>query len=190
LDYFASLAKQGVYVQIEYGVESCYDSTLRHINRGHTFAQAADAIAQTAARGLSTGAHFIFGLPGETRAAMLASADIVSMLPLSLVKFHQLQIIKGTAIEREFALHPENFVTFTLPDYIDFFIDFLELLSPEIVIERFVGEVPPRFVNSTVWGLLRNVEILRMLDKRLAERDTWQGAKRTGGERCRVQGER
>jgi radical SAM protein (TIGR01212 family) len=175
LDYFAGLVQQGTFVQIEYGVESCYDRTLQHIRRGHTFAQAKTAIEQTAARGIRTGAHFIFGLPGETRDEMLASAAVISALPLASVKFHQLQIIKGTAMEQEFERHPERFVTFTLPEYIDFFIDFLERLSPEIEIERFIGEVPPRFVNRTVWGLLRNVEILRMLEKRLEERDTRQG---------------
>ncbi len=175
LDYFASLAAQGKFVQIEYGVESCYDRTLVRINRGHTFAQAREAIEQTAARGIRTGAHFIFGLPGELRADMIANAQLISSLPISSVKFHQLQIIKGTAIEREFTERPQDFATFTLPEYIDFFIDFLEYLSPAIVIDRFIGEVPPRFVNHTPWGLLRNVEILRMLDKRLEERDTWQG---------------
>ncbi|MDR0667790.1 MAG: TIGR01212 family radical SAM protein [Prevotellaceae bacterium] len=175
LDYFTALAARGVFVQIEYGVESCYDRTLQHVNRGHTFAQAQDAIAQTAARGLSTAAHFIFGLPGETRDEMLASAAVISRLPLSSAKFHQLQLIKGTVMEQEFARYPERFVTFTLPEYLDFFIDFLERLSPAIIIERFIGETPPRFVSHTVWGLLRNVEILRLLERRLEERDTWQG---------------
>ncbi|MDR0612102.1 MAG: TIGR01212 family radical SAM protein [Dysgonamonadaceae bacterium] len=175
LDYFATLVEQGKFVQIEYGVESCRDRTLQHIHRGHTFAQAQAAIVQTAARGIHTGAHFIFGLPGETRDEMLASAAVISALPLHSAKFHQLQIIKGTAMEREFAQHPGRFVTFTLPEYIDFFIDFLERLTPRIMIERFIGEVPPRFVNHTVWGLLRNVEMLRMLEKRLEERDTRQG---------------
>jgi len=179
LDYFASLAAQGKYVHIEYGVESCYDRTLERINRGHTFAQAREAIEQTAARGIKTGAHFIFGLPGESCDDMLAEASLISSLPLTSIKFHQLQIVKGTAMEREFAERADDFVTFTLPEYIDFFIDFLERLSPTIVIERFIGEVPPRFVNHTHWGLLRNVEIIRMLDRRLEERDTWQG-------RCKI----
>jgi radical SAM protein (TIGR01212 family) len=177
LDYFAGLASRGVHVQIEYGVESCYDRTLAHVNRGHTFAQAREAIMQTSARGLLTGGHFIFGLPGESREEMLATAAIVSQLPLNAVKFHQLQVIKGTAMEAEYALAPDRFVRFGLRDYIDFFIDYLELLSPAIVVERFIGEVPPRYVRRTEWGLLRNVEILRMLEQRLEERDTWQGRK-------------
>ena len=174
LDYLASLAKDHVVI-VEYGIESCYDATLEHINRGHTFADAERAVRLTADRGISCGAHFIFGLPGETREMMLASADRINALPIDSVKFHQLQIIKGTKMEEEFSLHPERFETFALEDYIDFFAGFLERLRPDLVIERFAGEVPPRFVNSTPWGLVRNVELNRMLEKRLEQRETFQG---------------
>ena len=102
-------------------------------------------------------------------------APLINDLPIDSVKFHQLQIVKGTKMEKEFAQKPEDFVTFALEEYIDFFIDLLENLRPDLYIERFVGEVPPRFVNSTPWGLIRNVELLRMLEARLEERDTWQG---------------
>jgi radical SAM superfamily enzyme len=78
-------------------------------------------------------------------------------------------------MEKEYAEHPEAFERFSLEGYIDFFTDMLERLKPDLCIERFVGEVPPRFVNETPWGLIRNVEILRLLDKRLEERNTWQG---------------
>ena len=174
LDYFATLSKNR-FVQIEYGIESCYDRTLIRINRGHTFADARWALEATAARGIRTGGHFIFGLPGETWEDMLSAAGIISTLPLTSVKFHQLQIIKGTAMEREYAAHPECFVEFSLADYIDFFVDFLERLSPAILIERFVNEAPPQFVDALPWGKLRNVELLRLLDRRLEERSTWQG---------------
>lgn len=175
LDYLAELSQQ-CEVILEIGIESCYDETLRHINRRHTFEQARRALEESAERGIRTGAHFIFGLPGETREMMLEGAGIINSLPLGSVKFHQLQIIKGTPMEKEFALHPERFVTWKLDEYIDFFIDFLERLKPDIGIERFAGEVPPRYVNSTPWGLVRNVELLRMLEARLEERDTRQGA--------------
>ena len=174
LDYLAELSK-GHIVMVEYGIESCYDATLEHINRRHTFADAVRAVEMTAARGLHTGAHFILGLPGETREMMLAAADKINNLQIDSVKFHQLQIIKGTKMEEEYALHPERFEHFSLEGYIDFFIDILERLRPGLVIERFAGEVPPRFVNSTPWGLVRNVELLRMLENRLAERETFQG---------------
>jgi len=174
LDYLAELSKKHIVI-VEYGIESCSNKTLRRINRGHTWEQAVEAVNMTAERHLITGAHFIFGLPGESREKMIGMAPMISSLPLTSVKFHQLQIIKGTKMEQEFAVHPEEFTTFALEEYIDFFIDFLEKVRPDLYIERFAGEVPPRFVNSTPWGLIRNVELLRMLDKRLEERDTRQG---------------
>lgn len=162
-------------VIVEYGIESCYDRTLGRINRGHDFATARKAVAMTAERGIDMGAHFILGLPGESRQMMLEECGMINELPILSAKFHQLQIVKGTRMEKEFAEHPEDFVQFTLDGYIDFFTDMLERLRPDLFIERFAGEVPPRFVNSTPWGLIRNAELLRLLDKRLQERDTFQG---------------
>lgn len=174
LNYLHELSEKHIVI-IEYGIESCYDKTLERINRGHTFEQAVSAVNETAERGITQGAHFIFGLPGESREQMLGMADKINKLPLNSVKFHQLQIIKGTSIEKEFALYPSDFYSFSMDEYIDFFIDFLELLRPDLYIERFAGEVPPRFVNSQPWGNIRNAELLHLLDKRLEERDTFQG---------------
>lgn len=174
LAYLKELSQDKVVI-VEYGIESCHDATLRRINRGHTFAQARRAVELTAEKGIMQGAHFIFGLPGETIPMMMEMAPAINALPLDSVKFHQLQIIKGTAMEREFRERREDFVTFTLDGYIDFFVDFLERLRPDLRIERFAGEVPPRFVNETPWGLVRNPQLLEMLEKRLEERDTWQG---------------
>ncbi len=177
LDYLAGL-KNGPkrpIVIVEYGIESCYDETLLRINRGHDFETACRAVRMTAERGIDVGAHFILGLPGETRQMMLDSCSMINELPLRSVKFHQLQIVKGTKMEQEYAEKPEDFERFTLDEYLDFFVDMLERLRPDLFIERFVGEVPPRFVNETPWGLIRNVELLRLLEKRLEERDTWQG---------------
>ena len=162
-------------VIVEYGIESCYDVTLNRINRGHDFETARRAVMMTAERGFDMGAHFILGLPGESRQMMLESCQMINELPIRSAKFHQLQIVKGTRMEKEFAVHPEDFVQFALDEYIDFFADMLERLRPDLYIERFAGEVPPRFVNSTPWGLIRNVELLRLLDNRLQERNTWQG---------------
>ncbi|MBP5210413.1 MAG: TIGR01212 family radical SAM protein [Bacteroidales bacterium] len=174
LDYLAQLSKDHIVI-VEYGIESCNNATLAHINRGHTWEQAEQAVRMTAERGIMQGAHFIIGLPGETREDFISMAEKINTLPIDSVKFHQLQIIKGTAMENEFSEHPERFVTFSLDEYIDLFVDILERLRPTLYIERFAGEVPPRFVNSTPWGLIRNVELLRLLDKRLEERNTYQG---------------
>ena len=174
LDYLAELAADHVVI-VEYGIESCYDRTLQRINRGHDFETASRAVRMTAERGIDVGVHFILGLPGESRQMMLDSCAMINDLPIRSVKFHQLQIVKGTRMEQEYAERPQDFERFSLEEYLDFFVDMLERLRPDLSIERFVGEVPPRFVNETPWGLIRNVELLRLLDKRLEERNTWQG---------------
>ena len=162
-------------VKVEYGIESCYDETLLRVGRGHDVAVAEKAVRMSAERGLEPGAHFILGLPGETREMLLGQCRFVSSLLLHSVKFHQLQIVKGTRMEKEFAQVPQDFLRLSLPDYLDMVIDILERLRPDLYIERVAGEVPPRFVNETQWGLIRNFQILHLLDERLSERNTWQG---------------
>ena len=174
LQYLSEI-QQTHYVMLEYGVESVYDETLKRVNRGHDYATAEKAIRMTADYGIPCGAHFIFGLPGETKNMMLDAADIISQLPLTTVKFHQLQIFKGTTMATQYLEHPEHFHLFDLEEYIDFVIDFAERLSPDIVIERFAGEVPPRYLVSEPWMKLRYDEVLAKIEKRMEERQTWQG---------------
>ena len=137
--------------------------------------EAEKVVRDTAALGINTGAHFILGLPGESREEMLAEADIISGLPLSTVKFHQLQIIRGTMMEQEYRENPEAFQLFTWDEYLGFFIKFLERLNPSIVVERFTGEAPPRFLTGPGWGKKRTDQIVNLIEKRLEELDTWQG---------------
>jgi uncharacterized protein len=174
LSFLQELA-QRYYIAVEYGIESCYNKTLKRINRGHTFEDAVSAVQRTADLGINTGAHFILGLPGETRDEMLDQAKIISGLPLTTVKFHQLQIIKGAAMEKEFQNNPADFELFTWEEYLDFFIRFLERLNPAIVVERFTGEAPPRFLTGKGWGKKRSDQIVNLIEKRLQELDTWQG---------------
>ena len=162
-------------VKIEYGIESCYDRTLERVGRGHDVAAAVKAVEMSAERGLDPGAHFILGLPGETREMLVDQCSFISSLPLHSVKFHQLQIVRGTRIEKEFETCPEDFLRLSLDDYLDLVIDILERLRPSLYIERVAGEVPPRFVKETAWGLIRNFQILHLLDDKLEARDTFQG---------------
>ena len=143
LDYLATLAKEH-YIMVEYGIESCYDKTLERVRRGHDFTCTERAIRATAGRGIACGGHLIIGLPGESCEEILAEARILSELPLDSLKLHQLQILKGTAMEQEYkeGRAPEPF---TLTEYVALVRDFLQLLRPNIVVERFVSEVPPRF---------------------------------------------
>lgn len=174
LGYLSELARDH-YIQIEYGIESCYNGSLEKINRGHSFEDSVKAIQDTHRRGIKTGAHIIFGFPWETREQMLAEATMLNDLPLDTLKFHQLQVVKGTAMAAEYRKNPEAFRFFSIEEYIEFFIDFLERLNPAFVVERFTSEVPPRFLEGPGWGLIRIYELLQMLEKRLEERNTWQG---------------
>lgn len=160
---------------LEYGIESIYDATLQRVNRGHDFATAKKAIELTHKYGFHCGGHFIFGLPGETREMMLNAAGIISDLPLKTVKFHQLQIFKDTKMADEYLSNPSYFHLFSLEEYIEFVIDFIERLNPDIVIERFAGEVPPRYLISKPWLNLRYDQVLARIEQRLEERDTYQG---------------
>ena len=174
LDYIQSLA-QNHYVAVEYGLESTYNSTLERINRGHSYEKSVWAIQETAKRGIKVGAHIIFGLPGETREMMMSQAQTLSQLPLDTIKFHQLQIIKGTIMEQEYLQNPNDFKLFAMDEYLDFMADFLERFNPNIVVERFTGEAPPRFLATPSWGRLRTDQVLQLFEKRLLERDTYQG---------------
>lgn len=174
LDYFAKLAETH-YIILEYGIESCYNKTLERINRGHSWEESVKAIEKTASYGLKTGAHMIFGLPGESRQQQLNEAEILSQLPLNNIKFHQLQIIKDTVMEQEYLQNPDSFDFFTLDEYVDFITQFVERLNPEFVIERFAGEVPPRFLAGPGWGKIRNDQLLVKIENHLAAKQTWQG---------------
>ncbi len=174
LEYFARLAEKH-YVIIEYGIESCYNNTLERINRGHTFEESAAAIRRTAGYGIHTGAHLIFGLPGETEEEMLAEAAIISELPLDTIKFHQLQIIKGTSMAEDYLADSRQFKLFTLENYIDFIVRFTSHLNPDFVIERFTGEAPPRFQAGPTWGSLRSDQVQVLIEAEMEKRDSWQG---------------
>lgn len=173
LDYFVGLSKS-TYVMIEYGIESTQDSTLEFINRGHDYACAVQAIHDTASRGLRVGAHLILGLPHEDRETILSHADEMNKLPLTAIKLHQLQLVKGTIMARQLNENPEWFRLFTAQEYIDLVVDFIERLDPKIAIERFVSQSPKEFLISPDWGI-KNFEFVKKIEQRLEERDARQG---------------
>ncbi len=174
LQYLRQLQKRA-YIMLEYGVESVYDETLLRVNRGHSFAEAKSAITLTYEAGIPCGGHFIFGLPGESRQMMLESAEIISGLPLTTVKFHQLQIFKGTPMAGEYLMRREDFHLFSLEEYIDFIVEFTANLRPDLIIERFAGEVPPRFLVSPAWDRIRYDVVLQRIEKRFEEKGLYQG---------------
>ena len=165
LDYLQTLGKSA-FVMVEYGVESTSDTTLQRINRGHTFEESADAIRRTAERGLPVGAHIILGLPGETHEQILCHADRLATLPLTSIKLHQLQIIRGTVMGDEYERHPERFQLFTVDEYIDLVIEFLQRLGNKIHIDRFVSQSPKNLLLAPQWGL-KNYEFRELLKQKL-----------------------
>jgi len=184
LDYFSKLAEK-TFLTIEYGIESCYNKTLERINRQHSFEQSVQAIEATAKRGIRTGGHLIFGLPGESRQEMLNEAAILSGLPLQNVKFHQLQIIKGTKMAVQYKENPNAFDLFSHEEYLEFMVSFLERLNPGFVVERITGEAPPRFLSGPRWGLKRTDQILGLFEQKLEKKDSWQGKLFDNGSRSK-----
>jgi len=174
LDRLAVMARD-YFIMIEYGIESVNDATLKRINRGHDFAAAVNAVHETAARGLNVGAHLIFGLPGESRTQIAESAEIISSLPLTSLKIRQLQLIKDTAMAGEYRKDPAAFDLYSLDEYLDLVISFLERLAPSIMIDRISGEAPPRLLDDPRDWHMRSNEIFRLFEIRLEERETWQG---------------
>lgn len=173
LTYLEELSKS-VFLLIEYGVESTQDETLKYINRGHTYADVVDAVGKTAERNILTGVHLILGLPGEDRKTILDHADKISRLPLTTVKLHQLQLIKGTRMVRQQEENPELFKFYTADEYIELAIDFTERLNPDFIVERFVSQSPKDLLIYPDWGL-KNFEFTAKVKKRMTERNTWQG---------------
>ena len=168
LDYLAEL-NQRTFVLVEYGIESANDETLRRINRGHDFACCRDAVERTHQRGILTGGHIIIGLPGEDAEESLRQAPIISSLPLDILKIHQMQIIKGTKLAQEYAEHP--FHIYTVEEYIDVIVRYIQLLRKDLVLERFVSQSPKELLVAPKWGL-KNYEFTNLLNNKLKE--LWQ----------------
>lgn len=173
LDCLAGLARR-VFVMVEYGIESADDSTLARINRGHTFAETEEAVRRTAAAGIPVGGHVILGLPGEGHDALMLQAAKLSALPLTALKIHQLQLIRGTRMAREYVERPEEFHLYAVDEYIDLVIDYIERLRSDLYLERFVSQSPKELLIAPDWGL-KNHEFTERLKRRMGERGTCQG---------------
>ena len=173
LDYLQELSHR-TFLMVEYGIESANDETLLRINRGHDFATAVEAVRRTHERGILTGGHLILGLPGEERDELLRQASLIASLPLDMLKLHQLQLIKGTRMAREYEEHPEWFHLYEADEYIELAIDYIERIPQHVVIERFISQSPRTLLIAPDWGM-KNHEFVDRLRRRMAERNTWQG---------------
>ncbi|MEE1214799.1 MAG: TIGR01212 family radical SAM protein [Bacteroidaceae bacterium] len=165
LDYLEELNRR-TFLIVEYGVESANDETLLRINRGHTFRQSCEAICRTAERGIRVGAHVILGFPWEPFDELMRQAEEIGRLPLTTLKLHQLQIIRGTQLAREYAEQP--WAVPTAEEYIDLVLHYISRLPYGLVMERFVSQSPPEMVIAPQWGL-KNHEFANLLRNRMVK---------------------
>ncbi len=166
------------HVWIEYGLQSIHDRTLQRMNRGHDAATFMEAVRRTAGRGLFICTHIIVGLPGETHEQMLETARTIATLPIDGIKIHSLLALRGTQVGR---LYEEGAIT--LPgrdDYVATVCDILEILPPSMVIQRLTAEGYRDIYLGPDWAS-NKLKVLNAIDRELEKRDTYQGAKYTGG---------
>lgn len=173
LDYLQKVSESH-YVMVEFGIESHKNESLKRINRGHSFEESVYALEETARRNIHNCAHLILGLPGENEPDWLDQAKVLSQLPIENLKLHQLQIHKGTRMHQEYKENPAQFEMFTVENYLNLIVQYLELLNPQIIVERFVSESPDNLLVAPRWGL-KNFEFTAKLEKLLEEQQTWQG---------------
>jgi radical SAM protein (TIGR01212 family) len=173
IDLLESLAQKH-FMLVEYGLQSIYDKSLKYINRGHDYQTFLNALAKTKDRGIEIGMHIIVGFPTETKEAMLSMADEVSTLPVRFLKIHQLQVIKDTPLADLFSEEP--FPVFDYGEYLEFVVDFIERLSPNIVLQRLFATAPDAILIAPKWDRSRH-EILRDIAQCFLRRDTYQGKK-------------
>ena len=166
---------QRTSVTVELGVESLHDATLRRVRRGHAAAVSLEAIARLHDAGLPVGVHLIVGLPGEGEEEVMETLETIGRQPISSVKFHQLQVLKGTLMAQEWAANPAAFSLLGLERYLALARRMVMHLPATIAVERICAEAPPRFLLAPDWGTLRNDVILARFERELEEHDAWQG---------------
>ncbi|MFP3870396.1 MAG: TIGR01212 family radical SAM protein [Syntrophobacteria bacterium] len=171
LDLLAELNQQ-TYLWVEYGLQSIHDHTLKIINRGHNVAAFLDAVERTRKRGLRICVHVILGLPGETKADMLATAQALANLDFQGIKIHLLYVIQNTPLAELF--HRGAYRCLSRAEYVDMVCDFLALLPSHLIIHRLTGDPHPHELVAPQWALEKQTN-LQAVQNTLERRDLWQG---------------
>ena len=166
------------YVEIEYGLESTKNSTLQFINRGHTYEQAVEAVELTRKYGIMCGLHLIIGLPYETEDDFYVHAEKISRLPISTLKLHQMQVLRGTCLEKLYAEDPSMLADLSLENYVRIVANFMDILNPEIIVERLTSESPRDMLLYPDWGGKKNFEVVHIVDAYMKGRGMFQGRNR------------
>lgn len=174
IDFLSFLSKT-YFISLEFGIESTLNRTLKRVNRCHTFEETQEAYDRCKDKGFKLGAHLILGLPGESKSELLNHAKEVSKLPINTLKIHHLQVVKNSIMAFQYKRNPEQFNLFSVEDYTDLITDFIAYVRPDIIIERFIAEAPKDLLIAPNWGGLKNFEVVAKIDKKLIEKNLWQG---------------
>lgn len=171
LDLLQEIASRN-YLSVEYGVQTIHDRSLDWMNRGHHYDSMLDAMNRSRGRGFEICAHVILGLPGESHEDMLATAQEMARLKVDAIKIHNLYAVKNTPLAEQ--VERGEVELMQRDDYIRTLVDVLEILPPEMIVERISGDAPPDYFIGPSWCLDKPA-ILLALRHELERRDTWQG---------------
>ena len=167
LDLLEEFSKQTTLI-VELGVETIHDVTLEAVNRCHKWTTAHDSIVKLDARGITVGVHLILGLPGETVEMMVQSVQEIVTLPVKLIKFHQMQVLKGTKLAQQWERGEVQLKQWNVEQYASLCARLLRLVPRHIAVERFVSQSPPSMLVSPRWNL-KTGEFAALLNKKLLE---------------------
>lgn len=162
------------YVSLELGIQTIHDSSLQWMNRGHGHAESIDAIKRVAGRKFESSLHVMLGLPGETRAMMLETAEQVAQWNLASVKIHNLYAVERTRLADQ--VRSGEVEMMEMDEYVSVLADFIERLPPQMVIERISGDAPPTNLIEPQWCLKKG-SIKQNLVDLLESRGTYQGSR-------------
>jgi hypothetical protein len=164
---------QKQHVWLEFGLQSMHDRTLDLINRGHSHAIFVDAVRRAAGKGIQICVHIIVGLPGESREDVLETARSLAALPIQGIKIHALLVLRGTVLGKQYE---EGRITLmTRDDYVHTVCDILEILPPEMVIQRLTADGYHDIFLAPQWAV-NKMEVLNAIDRELERRDSHQGS--------------
>ncbi len=172
LDLLGGFLDRGKYLWLELGLQSANENTLKAINRGHTAGDFEDAVKRARKRGIDVCAHVILGLPGEGREDISNTVDFIGRLPVWGVKFHQMQVIKGTRLGIMY--NRGDLRALSLDEYAGLVVECLESLPPDVIIHRLCGDTPERYLVAPAWGANKFIIVERIIEL-LKERHTCQG---------------
>jgi uncharacterized protein len=172
LDYLADLNHR-TFLTVELGLQTIHQKTADWMNRGYALDVFEDTVSKLRKKHIRTVVHVINGLKSESKAMMLDTIRYLSKLDIQGIKIHMLCILKNTPLETEFKNQP--FPILSLTEYVDIVSDQIELLRPDIVLERLTGDAPKALLIAPEWTLKKFV-VTNGIDKELRRRKSWQGS--------------